>query len=80
MCQAATPQLKVFSSFATLSCSWQFVIVLATLEFQFIAFKQRVRPVLLVGLPHALPHMLGKRKVVIADAMPNGPAMPTLRF
>ena len=43
MCQAATPQLKVFSSFATLSCSWQFVIVLATLKFQFIAFKQRVR-------------------------------------
>ena len=39
MCQAVTPQLKVFSSFAALSCSWQFVIVLAMLEFQFIAFK-----------------------------------------
>ena len=48
MSQAATPQLKVFSSFAALSCSWQFVIVLAMLEFQCIAFKQRARPVLLV--------------------------------
>ena len=47
------PQLKVPSSLAALSCSLQFVIVLATLEFQFIAFEQTIRPVLLVEKLHA---------------------------
>ena len=53
--------MQVFSSFATRSCSWQFVIVLAMLEFEFIAFKQRAR--LCFSWKN---YMHGKRKVDIA--------------